>query len=300
MFDILPDTIPVDSVSLYLRNEIPTEVVSDTLKTDFSAYEFLATDSTKLFFDIDTTAVASRLPNIGFEGLSLPFSTFAESMLFLVFLGCFLIFSIIFSREGTALMGNFRNIFSPASRHHTSIYKEQITTTEIWGEFFLILQSAVIFAIVLFVFSWDKGLSGMPQKYYYLFFLASFLGLSAFLGFKYSIYKTIGSFIFTSEMNQWIGRYFWIVELVGILSFIPAMFFVYLQEYKEIALIVLISIFLLSRLVVLISLLIFFVKSKIGFLYFFVYLCGVEIAPYLFIYKGAISFQNIIGSLGLI
>ena len=300
MFDIIPNTISNDSVSLFLRNEISATVVADTQKTDFSAFEFLATDSSRLFFDVDTTAIAVQSSHIGFQGVALPFSTFAESMIFLIFLGCFFLFSIIFNREGVALTGNFRNIFSSGSRYHTSIYKEQITTTEIWGEVFLMLQSAVVFSIVLFVFSWDKGLSVMPQKYYYLFFAGAFLGLSAFLGLKYLIYKAIGSFMFTSEMNQWIGRYFWIVELLGILCFIPAMFFVYLQEYREVALIVLFGIFLASRLVVVVTLLIFFVKNKIGILYFIVYLCGVEIAPYLIIYKGAVSFQNIIGSIGLI
>lgn len=299
MFDIIPDTITSDSLSFFLKKDT-SAVVSDTQKVDFSAFEYLTTDSSRLFFDIDTTAVAVQSSHSGFEGIPLPISTFTESVIFLIFLACFMLFSLVFSREGTALIGNFRNVFTSGSRRHTSIYKEQITTTEIWGELFLIFQAAAIFAIVLFVFSWDKGLSAMPQNYYYLFFGGAFLGMGVFFGLKYVIYKIIGSFVFASEMEQWIARYFWIVELLGVLSFFPAMFFVYLHEFREVALIVLLVIFFISRLVVLVTLLMFFVKHKIGFLYFIVYLCGVEIAPYLFLYKGAVSFMNIIGSIAFI
>lgn len=300
MFDTIPgNNIVADSVSFFLRNDIPVKVVADTQQADFPMFEYLATDSTKLFFDVNSTTLTTHFSQTGFQGVALPFSPFIGSVIFLIFLACFVIFSIVFAREGTALIGNFKNIFLFGNRHHTS-YKQQITTSEVWGEVFLILQSGIIFAIVLFVFSWDKGLSDMPQKSYFLFFVVALLLLAVFLGLKYVIYKAIGSFMWAKEMNRWIGRYFWIVELSGILSFFPAMFFVYIHEFREFVLVLLLVIFLAVRIVVITSLLMFFVKKKIGFFYFIVYLCGVEIAPYLFIYKGAVSFMNIIGSIALI
>jgi hypothetical protein len=39
-----------------------------------------------------------------------------------------------------------------------------------------------------------------------------------------------------------------------------------------------------------------FVKNKVGWFYFFVYLCGTEIAPYLLFYKGVLSLISIAGN----
>jgi hypothetical protein len=42
-----------------------------------------------------------------------------------------------------------------------------------------------------------------------------------------------------------------------------------------------------------------FVKNKIGFLYFIVYLCGIEIMPYFLLYSGLISLITVVGSIVL-
>jgi hypothetical protein len=42
-----------------------------------------------------------------------------------------------------------------------------------------------------------------------------------------------------------------------------------------------------------------FVKNKIGFFYFIVYLCGIEIMPYFLLYSGLISLITVVGSIVL-
>ena len=59
---------------------------------------------------------------------------------------------------------------------------------------------------------------------------------------------------------------------------------------------VVLFLFFINRLLVIISVLNIFVKNKIGAVYFFSYLCGTEIAPYLLFYKGVVSIINIAGN----
>lgn len=293
MFDTIPDIAPTDTLSFFLKRDVPSVGV-DAQPIDFSCIDFLKTD----FAGILSDAGAAVYPAFtGFAGTALPFSPLVQSIIFLLFLACLFVFSIVYRNEGNALVGNFKNIFSGANRRQTSIYKHQITTAEIWGEFFLIFQTVLILSVVIFIYLWDVQLSLLPLQTCALAFGGIFVGLALFLGFRFVLYKLIGGFLPGSEMKQWIARYFWIVELSGILIFIPALFFVYVREFQNVALLVLAGIFLLSRTVALITLLIFFVKNKIGILYFIAYLCAVEIVPYLFLYKGAVSLMSIIGSI---
>lgn len=289
MFQLLPDSIGTDTVPFFLKEtaELP---ILDSIPIDFLSFEYVATDSTRIFFDVTPTALTTQSIGAGMQGIPLPFSTLVQSVLALLFLACFLLFALFFSREGAAIMGNFKNVFLSGNLSRETAYKEQITITEIWGEVFLVLQSILFCTIILFVFSWEKFPPDMSRNNYFFFFVGSFFYIAFFIGIKYASYKAIGSFMFVQDMGRWIERYFWIIELLGVLIFLPTLFYVYLLEYRTVALITILIIFILSRIVIITSLLSFFVKNKIGLLYFIVYLCGVEIAPYLFAYQGAVLF----------
>ena len=77
--------------------------------------------------------------------------------------------------------------------------------------------------------------------------------------------------------------------------FIPALFYIFTPQYRIISIAVLILLFIISRIGLIWEALSIFVKNRIGFLYFIVYLCAVEIAPYFLLYKGALSIMNIVG-----
>jgi hypothetical protein len=98
-------------------------------------------------------------------------------------------------------------------------------------------------------------------------------------------YRLIGAFFLQSEMKNWIIYYSRMMEILGVIFFLPAVFYVYLHEIGNIILISLILLFFISRLLIYIELLNIFVKNKISPFYFFIYLCGTEIAPYLLLYK---------------
>mgnify|MGYP000851660510 FL=1 len=281
--------------------QIPVDDVigqsSDSIRVGFLSFEYIPTDNTGLFFNVDssTFSVSSGQMPEGFSGALLPFSQTVHSVFFLFFTFCFVIVAFWFNREGLTLVANFRNIFSGGMRRRT-IFKEEITTTGIWSEFFLIFQTILILTVVFFTFFWDKGISGLSVKNMVLVFLAVFLGILLFLSIKYLVYKLIGYIFIEWGISEWTEKYFRVVELMGVLIFIPAMFLVFVPGYAKIALFLLIIIFFIIMMVVFWNLLNVFAKNKVGLLNYFLYLCAIEIVPFFLVYKGVVSLVNIAGN----
>ncbi|MEA4997196.1 MAG: DUF4271 domain-containing protein [Petrimonas sp.] len=287
----MPDRIPQIQVDNVIGQS------SDSIRVGFLSFEYIPTDNTGLFFNVDssTFSISSGQIPEGFSGVLLPFSQTVQSVFFLFFAFCFVIVAFWFNREGPTLAANYRNIFSGGVRRRT-IFKEEITTAGIWSEFFLIFQTILILTIVFFTFFWDKGISDLSVKNKVLVFLAAFLGILLFLSIKYLVYKLIG-YVFTEwGMGEWTEKYFRVVELMGVFVFIPAMFFVFVPEYAKIALFLLIIIFFIIMMVVFWNLLNVFAKNKVGLLNYFLYLCAIEIVPFFLVYKGVVSLVNIAGN----
>ena len=282
-------------VPFYLKVEqLPLQI--DSLEMSFGRYEFLPTDSHHILFSVDslaTTHLDSFL--VGNAGMPMPFSLWVNSVFFLLFVAYFVIFSLVFRKEGGAIIGNFRQLLS-VRKHHTTGYKGQVTTIEVWGEFFLVLQAILLFAIVLYTFLRDQQVIVYSIGGNIFFFIGLLMVPAVIILSKLLMYKAIGSFFMQSDMKRWINRYYRLVELMGILLFLPTLFYVFMPELRNDIAMFFLFIFIMSRIAILFGLLNIFVKNKIGGFYFFVYLCGTEIAPYLLYYKGLLSLISIAGN----
>ena len=126
-------------------------------------------------------------------------------------------------------------------------------------------------------------------------FIGIFLFLALLIYLKIAGYQLIGTFFLQNEMKSWSTYYSRMMEILGVLIFLPVLFYVYLVETRTIMLILLVVLFFISRMIIYIKLLNIFVKNKINPFYFFVYLCGTEIAPYILLYKGVLLAITIAG-----
>lgn len=292
--DILQDSVP-----FFLKAEdIP--VKSDSLRFDFGHFEYLSTDETSLFFELDTVTGTVISKTVHFQtdghlGSLMPISPIFSTSIFFLFLICFIMFSLIFRKEGSLFMGNFKRVLS-LKKHSLSGYKDQVTTSDVWGNIFMIFQAIAIFSIILFTFLLDKKLLLSPESSNSIIFIGIFFILTVLGGLKYLIYRVISVFFLKKDILNWINRYFRLLELKGIVLLFPAIIYFYLPEIRGEILLLIIFIFLIGRVILVIELLIIFVKNKIGTLYFFVYLCGTEIAPYFLFYKGLLSIIFISGN----
>lgn len=283
---LVSDTIH-DVSPYYLRAEVEN-AIPNSHKLVFGDYSFFHKDSTQLFFDFSQEKlVAQNGMPVGNLGVELPFSTWVHSSIFLLFLISFIVFVFVFLREGTALKGNFKTLFT-FGKAITSFRKSQVTKMEAWGEFFLLVQTVLVFSILLYSGLWNNGLSHFTAVDQLLIFIGIFVAISLLIFSKIIGYKLISFFFLRNHLNTWTGHYVRMMEILGILFFLPAIFYVYLLEIREIVLVAIIVLFLMSRIVIYVELLNIFVKNKINPFYFFVYLCGTEIAPYFLLYKGVL------------
>lgn len=289
------DTPQPDSLSIYLRNELQPQAAADTISSSairLGDYHFLPTDSMGIAFDADKfpTFVLSEISRVAGASSFLPNDW--QSTIFLLMMGCFFLFCFFVSKERVSLINNFKNIFVSSKKLATST--QQVTALEAWAESFFVLQTMMFGGVSAVVMAWRSQMIGNSWQDGLLFFGAVVAILLVLLLYKFTIYRIADFMLFSRRMKKWIKRYIWLLELTGIVGFLPVLAFVYLPEWHTILGLTIIGIFLVSRVLAIALLLKFFVKNEIGLFYFIPYLCGVEIAPYLFAYKGVSDFINTI------
>ncbi len=268
----------------------------DPLKVELGRFDYLPLEGDGLSFAIDSTflsGVQNMLP--GRVGVPLPVSVWMTSAIFLLFLACFLLSSLVVRNARGTFFVNLKNRIS-LRRDASPGHKKQVTTSEVWGGLFMILQAILIGAIVLFGYLLSRVSLSPCLTVYLVGFGLIFLGLSLFAGLKYLMYRAIPSFFLPSDLVRWRGYYYSHLQLLGLSIFLPALVFIFLPEHGHAMLFLLLLLFLMNRGAAAIGLLNIFVKNKVGPIYFILYLCGTEIAPYILLYKGACFIVNFAGN----
>lgn len=274
-----PDTIPLMLKPAMVAN------VDSIPEVDFLSYQYLPLESSKVFYNVD--AIDQHVVFSGLEGLVRPFMQQFSSVLFLAFAVLFVLSAVVFKQNGRALFDNVGHIFTVSKRNKNS-YGQQVTTSDVWSNFFFIFQTFVLYSILFF----DLALSYSHLFYsgsdFLILFSLIFAVIALFVFAKYMFYLFMGALFSNSKTNPLVSVYLWIIYLIGILSFIPIVAYIYIPEVKMYVMFFLFAIFIAARIAVFTKSYTFFIMSHIGSLYFFVYLCGVEILPYFLLYKAII------------
>ncbi len=276
----------MDSIPFFLKKEA---IVSIDTKpaNEFLSYQFLPLDSSKLFYNVDVFNYEAVFE--GMPAIVRPFIQQFGSILFLVFTILFVLGALTFRQSGRSLFSNFGYTFTLGGRNKT-LYNEQLTTSDVWSHIFFVFQTIVFCSILFF----DLTLRHANLQLHgneYLFLFAQIMGaIFVFMFLRYVVYKVLGAIFLDTRTNIFLDTYSWVVYLTGIISFIPLLLYFYISEIRTYMLFVLFAVFVFGRIAVSVRSYALFVKSHIGILYFFVYLCGVEIMPYFLVYK-AISFM---------
>lgn len=287
----MPDTIyeiNIDSLSLHQQEAFVTQR-PDSFRVGLSSFEQVLDQITVSPAHAQTSSEELLQ---GFSGEPISFFQSVQSVFFFLFAVCFVVLAFWFNKEGPTLVANFRNIFSGGARNR-NIFKEQITTTAFWSEIFLVFQTVLIADMAIFTYFWDRGISALTVENMIFLFLLFFLVILLFLLVKYLLYKLIDGVFLEWGGSVWTEKYFRVVELSGLLIFFPTLFCIFVPEYSEIAFFLLTVIFFIIMLVVFWNLLNIFAENKIGLLNYFLYLCAIEIVPFLLIYKAAIFLVNL-------
>ena len=277
-----------DSIPFFLKKEVFTAPIDTVPANEFLSYQFLPLDSLNLSYNVDAfnhEAIFAGLP-----AMVRPFMEQYESTLFLIFTFCFVLTALIFRRSGRALVSSFGFLFTAGNRNK-NLLNQSVTTSDAWGQMFFIFQTLLLYSILFFDLALKETAPFSLANEYFQLFALIFAALFLFMFSKYIVYRVMGTIFIDSISNNIINVYLWIIYLSGILSFIPLAAYIYIPEVKIFALILIFAVFLLGRIIVFIKAYSLFVKSHIGILYFFVYLCGVEIMPYFLMYKAIMFIQ---------
>lgn len=205
--------------------------------------------------------------------------------IFVSLLLCFMLLVNIY-RKGLFFFKENINVafFSQTTNSFT-----ESTISEFWYNLLLFFQAIFLFSLILFVYFFEtKNITLYPDNPFLTILSLSLLFL-IFEGLKYLLYYCIG-YVFDSQklVFSWIRVYSVVIQMMGILSFIPVLLLIYFDYYHDVLFVFFISLFILSRIIIIYRLGIFFLQKNVNFLYLIAYLCSIEIIPYILLYRGMV------------
>ncbi|MEN9918941.1 MAG: hypothetical protein RL662_1377 [Bacteroidota bacterium] len=278
-----------------IRSVVDSAKIDRAIKDSIMQRDLYTIDqNTSMYFSVDTLKQNQTIHNIelqaGHEGVKRPFTLERDDGVFALLLVCFILFTRIYKGQFSFFKENLSLLFT--SHKNLNNFSET-TTTEFWFNFILIFQTILLTSIVLFDSLFESGTYAIPTNSFYTISLFT-LTLFVFLLIKYFIYRFSGYLFYThGGMDVWLRNYAIVVEMMGIIAFIPTLMLVYSQYYHEYLLIFFYILFGVSRLILFYRLITFFFKENVNFLFLIAYLCSLEIIPYIILYQVLIHLYQV-------
>ncbi|OJU53052.1 MAG: hypothetical protein BGN96_09880 [Bacteroidales bacterium 45-6] len=257
-----------------------------------SAYIF-DYDSLSLRYSLDSTAVKAYrmdLPTAvggnknGFQGDVIPRMLKHQDSIFLALLLCFFLISKIIQRGYRFFSEGLRVLFT--FREKRDEFNE-ITVKEFWGNLFLILLPAFLMALMGYQYLQSGDDTLRPVSHMWLTIGGFALVVAVFLFVKYLFYLLVGyTFDEQDFVRKYLRTYFILIELFGVMAFIPVLVLLYAGVSQEAVLIVILALFVITRIILFSRIIVFFFNKKVNLLFGIAYLCSVEIIPYLLLVLG--------------
>ncbi len=278
-----------------LNTEEVTYYVVDSLKIaqsekDSATYRslFAFEKDTSLFFSKDKFTVRHELitersqSNSGHAGVNKIFTLEQDDGVLALLVLCFLMFTRIFKGGFTFFKESSRLLFSTSG--NLSLFRET-TVTEFWFNFILIFQTILLSAVVIFDTFLETDQYKLPQ-HSFLTIVLFMLTIFVFLFLKYLLYKILGClFDLKDHIKIWLRSCTIVLSMLGIIAFVPTLMMVYSQNFHDYLLVFFLSLFVISQLILFYRIITFFLQENVNFFFLIAYLCGVEIIPYIILYK---------------
>ena len=249
----------------------------------FDKYFSKEYSSKTLLFATDSTTL---LPHTALELKHENISKQPEvyNWVFCLFLICFIFLAHITGKKKQIFQSEISELLTIKGRK--SIFFEP-TRNEWHGKLFLCFQTCLLLAIFLYknITSTSEIVPDSPVKSIIIILLLT-LFISVFFIIKRSMYHFVGWIFFDKQAVQsWTDSYFTIFAYSGIFLFTPVLLHFYVDAlnnfcfYLILAYLILFEIFVIYK-----SIVLFFYKPSL-LIHLFLYLCGQEIIPLLFLWK---------------
>lgn len=244
-------------------------------------------DITSFSFDNQSSKLDSSIVHrdadlkTGHVGQNRLFTLEQDDGVFALLLISFFCITRIYKDSSSFFRENIRLLFS--SRESINLFSET-TIKEFWFNFILIFQTILLTAIILFDYFLVSDSNIIPHHSFYTICLFIVV-ISSFLGLKYLLYRLIGwIFDIQPKIDIWLRTYAIVLEMVGVIAFIPSLILIYSLVYQIPVIVFFIALFTVSRIILFYRITMFFLDSSRNILYLITYLCSVEIIPYIFLF----------------
>ena len=226
--------------------------------------------------------------SIRYDGINLPYSVKNSGSISLLLFICLFISITAYSKGRDYINYLFQNLFSNTDKE--SIFIDSSTTNEYQIRFSLLLQTTIILAIMYYLFiEANCQLLITSERDTFIHILLFVLIIFIFWGIKWLMNSVLGFIFFEKEkVYLWQNNYFSALSLYGI-AFLPLLILVINASSKqmiEISKSIFIFFLILGFIIIIYKGIRFFLTKLRSFLYFMLYLCALEIIPYIGLYMG--------------
>lgn len=212
----------------------------------------------------------------GVAGDPVPYTIAGDSIITSVLLFCFIIASIAIAQARHFLERQLKSFFRPP-REGTTVITE--TSNEMRFQFFLVAQTCLVLALILFISSRSMAQESLSIVHYQA--LGFFTGIfAAYLLVKFLLYSIVDWVFFDKKKNiQWMKAFLFIIATEGILLFPIVLLLAYFHLSVSSASIYTLSVILIAKLLAFYKIYTIFFKHNTAILQSFLYFCALEVMP---------------------
>ena len=229
----------------------------------------------------------------GYVGIRLWDGQLVDDVIFSMLLLLFIAFSIVFHSNFRLFIKMLKDIVFLKERQ--SLFEKPVGS-EWFFRNFILFQTLFLTSVSLFAIARVYGyINHLKESTVLLSIGVIFIILFLFYQFKQFLYFLFGS-VFADPVRYklWKTNYNAVMGAWGVLLYIPVLWLVFVGTHIFVPVILFAIFYILCRFVIIYKTIRIFHKINSGLLYISLYLCGQEILPLIFLYKGIFYLYNFI------
>lgn len=230
----------------------------------------------------------------GYVGIRLWDGQMVDDVIFSMLLVLFIAFALVFRTNYRLFMKMLRDIVFLKERQN--LFNKAMGNEWLFRNF-MNFQALFLCSIGLLVIARTYGYMEHLQQSTLLSIGFVFGVLLVFYWIKQGFYFLFG-LVFTDsgKYRFWKTNYNAIIGAWGVLEYLPVLWLIFVGFHVTVPVVLFIIFYIVCRFVIIYKTVRIFHRKNTGFLYISLYLCGLEITPLLFLYKGVIYLCNYIES----
>ena len=212
----------------------------------------------------------------GVAGDPVPYTIAGDSLVTSVLLFCFVIATITIAQAGHFLERQLKNFFR-TQREGTTVITE--TSNEMRFQLFLVAQTCMLLALILFIYSHDFARESFAIAHYQMLGLFTAINMAYFV-VKFLLYSIVDWVFFDRKKNiQWMKSFLFIISTEGILLFPIVLLFAFFHISVSSAVIYTLFVVLTAKILSFYKTYIIFFAKETAILQSFLYFCALELMP---------------------